>query len=910
MSFPCRTERHALIRLIRVSVMAVPTTRAGLPHFPLPLRPHARSLLRLITLSTALIFADSIGLGAPAAPLVDAAVGDIRLVVAGTDAGGVGETYFAREANGAWTEIASGFLPIFTGAEAENRFFDTRVTPHRYSCEEILSDRQVEQTKDGDKVIVRIRGARAGRIALTKTITLHRGSPWAEVEIEATLAEPQLDYLRSSVTFVPGGPLDFVHSPTTKQEDRFNSGPARDQVIGDHAFHSPAVILQKGTLAIALIPRLDLINAKKVLSADARSVQRVPRGKFSVPLEPENNSMPTALDLTVRSGLTDRPVLSYGVMDFIVSHHIRYQRINDATMIRHLAGRSLHFGYSLLVTARARPQRAYQEVSRQLWKRYGTHEFSNATSPQLAMPVREYVRLIYHTVSKPMDPKIQAPVPGFADHGVFLDFERDGVALGGMVTPLGHLGFGDALWSFEFWNNVRDAAGMRFWGRELGMPELVGRARRIVNLALAAPQNESGFFPLVYHASSRRWQSSSIGREPNPRFPHPWTIFAHKDTVYSVPAMSKTAAHLADYFADAEAEPRILPFLIRYADGLLKLLPPDGAMPDYFDEGMQPVPVLGRTAQPAATLWFLARMAKLTGQAEYLAAAKRIAAYLEREILPQQRWIDLEPYFSCGRNSLEHTQDLEQGLPVRGNLSMIWAAEGFLALHDVTADAADLARGEAVVDYLAFAQASWRPHYVYTANPFGGCTADNIDTATWLDARHCELVHPFLEYGLRLGRSDLLERGVAAARAGVALINHPRHKANGIYRHPNLYGTGLGPENINHEGHNQSAMRTHPSWGECSAIFTGLATATRILGGGYIEPGRGLAVPVEPVLLPVSPTAGGRTMTVTAASALRQLPVPWTETFTATFTINQEGRLVRRPLAIGESAVLITPRSH
>ena len=52
-------------------------------------------------------------------------------------------------------------------------------------------------------------------------------------------------------------------------------------------------------------------------------------------------------------------------------------------------------------------------------------------------------------------------------------------------------------------------------------------------------------------------------------------------------------------------------------------------------------------------------------------------------------------------------------------------------------------------------------------------------------------------------------------------------------------------ENINHEGHNQSAMRTHPGWGECSGIFTGLADADRMLGGCYVNVESRIAVGVD-----------------------------------------------------------------
>jgi len=155
----------------------------------------------------------------------------------------------------------------------------------------------------------------------------------------------------------------------------------------------------------------------------------------------------------------------------------------------------------------------------------------------------------------------------------------------------------------------------------------------------------------------------------------------------------------------------------------------------------------------------------------------------------------------------------------------------------------------------------------------GAASADNVDTATWLDERQCDLVEPFIWYGLELGRQDLVERGIAAARASTVLIHHPRHIENGIYPHVNLYGVGLGPENINHEGHNQSAMRTHPSWDECSGIFTGLADAARFTEGGIIDLNHGFAVGTDGINLSLEPR--GDAFHTTATGRLSKLKLPW-----------------------------------
>ncbi|MES2981196.1 MAG: hypothetical protein V4727_02690 [Verrucomicrobiota bacterium] len=789
-------------------------------------------------------------------------------------------TAMAADKDGKWQPICRTVRPDFTKTPAANKLFDTSLTPHRYQANELFTHFSVASKSDL-QVKIKMTGQMNGRIVAEQLLTVDHGSATVHVDVSASLQEPLLDYFLSAWEFLPAGMPDFVHSPTAKKDDA-RSGPAIDQVIGDHAFHSPAIVLQKGGLYSCLIPDLTMINAHAVKSPDARRTQAVARNTFSVPIIDEYYTMPTALDLNAKSGLTDQPIFSYGMMDFVVGHHVRYQRVNNASMVRHLAEKEIRFGYEILMGADKAEGTAFQVASRHIWQRYGHPQFRDQA--HLAMPFAEYVRTIYDVVSKPMPHTIQAPVPGFKDNGVFIDFELNGKPVGGMVAPLGGMGFGDALWNFEFWNNIRDANGMVYWGEKLDMPQLKERGQRIINLALEAPRNEAGFFPLVYHAASKQWALSSLGPAPSPS-----SIFDKSAPVYNVPAMSKSAAHLLEFYQRCGKDPRIIEYLRPFADGLLARIDSRGTIPSYYTSDMKPIADLHYSAQPAAMMWFLAEMAIVTTEARYVTGAERIAEYLRKEILPQQRWVDLEVYYSCGRNGLSYTTDETQNLTIRGNLSAMWAAKGFKALYQATQQKVHLEAGAKVADYISLSQASWDPHYIYTANPFGGCTADNLDTANWLDARQCDLVEPFLWYGLELGRQDLVERGIAAARASTVLINHPRHIANGIYPYVNHYGLGLGPENINHEGHNQSAMRTHPSWGECSGIFTGLADAARFTDSGIINLDHGYAVGTDGVNLSLENR--GDSFHVSATGRLSKLKLPWEHPYEIDLKIHGKKKL-------------------
>ena len=569
---------------------------------------------------------------------------DHTAVIFTQEAGTVNVLLSAADLDGDWWPVCRTVVPDQMRARGANKLFDTSVTHHRFQANEVFTEFALTSRSEAS-VQLTMRGHLKDRVVAEQVIAFDRDGRSIHVDVSASLQKPLLDYVLSSWEFVPAGEPDFVHSPTAKKDDP-RSGPAVDQVIGDHAFHSPAIVLQKGSLYACMIPDLAVVNAHRVRSPDARRTQRVARNRFSVPIIDEYYTMPTALDLNVRSGLSTQPVFSYGMMDFVVGHHVRYQRVNDSSMIRRLAHPEIRYGYGLIVGGDARKGAAFRVSARHIWQWYGHRQFRDEA--HLAMPFAEYVRTVYDVVSEPMPPETQAPVPGYEDHGVFVDFEMNGKPVGGMVSPLGVLGFGDALWNSEFWNNIRDANGMVYWGEQLGLPELKERGQRIINTALEAPQNGAGFFPLIYHLAEKKWVLSSLGPSPSPK-----SIFDHSAPVYNVVAMSKSAAHMLEYYRRCGHDPRIVDYLRPFADGLVARIDERGTIPSYYTPDMKPIADLQYSAQPAAMMWFLAEMAEVTGDSRYRSGAEHIADYLMREIIPTQHWIDLEVYYSCGRNPLD-----------------------------------------------------------------------------------------------------------------------------------------------------------------------------------------------------------------------------------------------------------------
>ncbi len=209
-------------------------------------------------------------------------------------------------------------------------------------------------------------------------------------------------------------------------------------------------------------------------------------------------------------------------------------------------------------------------------------------------------------------------------------------------------------------------------------------------------------------------------------------------------------------------------------------------------------------------------------------------------------------------------------------MAVSWAMSGLSSLYEVTEEQEYLSAAEAVADFASLFQAVWAPHFIVTAYPFGGMCAQ-LGDAEWLDQRDHRFAGPFVQIGLLTGRQDLVERGIAASRSSLTLVNHPRHSANGIYNHSN-FPAGLGPENIDHEGFPQMPLSSGPSWSSVG----GLAAAAHVgrqLGGAYVNLERNIQVGVDGVRLRRI-WLNERTLHLQIENALAQLSTPFDVPFT------------------------------
>ncbi len=731
------------------------------------------------------------------------------------------QTFFAQR-NNTWIPIADAFVaptprpahtaPLYAGSETDGMY--------RHLVANTLSTLvSIEETPAAVHVV--LVGA-LGKARFQQTVTVEEGRDHVRIAVDAALdaKPPQIEYLLSCFVFSPGEP-DFVHTPLLKQE--------AEDVISDRSFWQPALILQQDELLCAVVPDLDAINDRAVYAKQARQPGfDLP---FRLPENPDKISMPTAFDLNRHSGMTPLPLLAYGLIDSAFVQHVHWHHSNDGSMVRELASAAIGYAFDLFLMADALPKHGYQRISRYMWQRYGSRYLAQPR-PQ-AMPFAEYARLCYPAAFA---------YRGFPDRGLatWQDFTLDGQQVGGLRCNA-------AQWYYDLqflaWFNImRDAIGMHYWGKRLIDADLIEKGRRVLNLALLAPQHR-GIFPSIYRLAERRWIGClwSFPQEYDARaLPHAWDV---NSSNYHTPAASKTCVHLLRYRRLCEDDARILPFVRAYGDFLMEKGGENGCVPSWFSQDLQALPWLATNAEGGIHIWFLSELYGATGERRYLDLATHLAQFLIEEILPDQRWIDFETFYSCSRKP-EAFRDEFTGQGPRCTLSMIWAIEGLVALFGVTGDDAYREAAEAVADYASFYQAVWQPHFIITAYAFGGCGSQNTDVE-WVDMRQSQMGEAFVRLGVVSERQDLLERGVALVRAQFALTHHPRHIGNGILTQSS-FPIGLGPENIDHEGVPQEPLRTHPDWAEVG----GLAAAATILdhlGSVFVQPQSKIAVGVDGV---------------------------------------------------------------
>jgi len=602
---------------------------------------------------------------------------------------------------------------------------------------------------------------------IVRIISLKRDEAYFKVTSNIQFARTtSLEFFADHYYFSPGANPDFTWTPSIKFDPTF--------VSADWTFKSPAVIIQKDDLALSLVPDVNSLGKDSVLN------------KCNVGLD---------MDITTKP----KPVVTYGLIPSMPHYHSAFIHPKGLRVI--MSQETVGFSYYLLLFQGLEKRKAYRQVTAFLWDKFGHNNFSKGHAAQ-KKPFNAWEEEAWHNE---------------ADK-IWFEFDYDGEKCGAFRGKQFGIKY-DAFFC-GWWNNLATSYGLELYSRRTGDKQSKERARNILNLALKAPRND-GVFPVLYSRDTgeHRWDADH-------------TFGGYRDFYHNFD-MSWTSYWLLKWFEDlVPDDKRILSTCMAYGDFLVKRQYQSGFIPSYYDKDLKvklmvpasyekgllaeiaelrkkfgqntlteflgnQIKITGKkirlneeSAEPAACAVFLAELYKVTRKKKYLQTAINAMRYLEKYIIPENKWFDYETFLSCSLKSY-YSYDSITGQNPQNNMATIQAAKAFLTLYDLTGEKRFLESGMSVLDYLSLTQQVWS-HPFLTPNLIGGFTTQNSD-AEWSDARqtHCAVL--YLDYFERTNRLEYLERGIAALRSPFPVSPYENWAHTGyLDRHGALSGFNWG----------------------------------------------------------------------------------------------------------------------
>ena len=417
-------------------------------------------------------------------------------------ADGVEQEYDARRGSD-WVLAAKAYRPAQRSLGGDSflgipPLYNTVIDPaHRLLVSECLDDVALGD-EDLERATVTLRGRRGGT-AVEQTVEIRSGERSVHISARATLdaTPPRLEYLLLPVVAAIVGRPESSHAPSYQ--------PTANSIVGDRAFFSPLASVQQESLFVGVVPDVEIANRHAVFAAGAR--QHPDSNSFPVAVDPARVTMPTGLSLLLPQAAAASPIIGFGLIDSIVHQHVWFEHPQTpGAMVRELSSKTVVIGFDLLLDANAPRFRGHEAAARHLWKRFG-HDTFLQPRPQ-ALPLAEYAAECYPAHAAYQGYEVAGEtlrhrdLPEQPELRCWQEWESDG-------TPVGGLRLHAPQW-FDFiaylgwWNNACDATGLYSWGTRTNDPALVDKARRIVSLAVSAPQN-GGLFPGIYDLRGKRW---------------------------------------------------------------------------------------------------------------------------------------------------------------------------------------------------------------------------------------------------------------------------------------------------------------------------------------------------------------------------------------------------------------------
>jgi len=524
--------------------------------------------------------------------------------------------------------------------------------------------------------------------------------------------------------------------------------PTDENIIDQHSFRSPALIVSSKDKLLTLIPDLAILSKGTPV-------------RWYLDLDAPGNK------------------LTLGMSEYRIVDHVIYSRKPGAVYPEGI----VEVGFYLMFSEdKEKIFNPWRDVLSFLWNNWGRPLFEGEGLSNTSF--EKYVEYTY-----------QWAFENWKEH-VWQEFEIEGKKVGAPVFIVnvtqspnypGEVNEREfrSIWNQAWFSSLRSAQGIFRYGRRKKDPALIEKARLTKELALSAPLDR-GFFPSVIgtemeqveiggklYNRSKGWNTYFWGNSNR----NPWTWDAKKSP-YHILDMSWTALLMLRWYDELEKDERLLDYAVRYADALLNLQDEKGFFPGWLDtETLLPLGVLDESPETSMSVTFLLKAVELTGKEQYKASALKAMDAVCEHIIPVGRWEDFETYWSCcrfGTNSHVGKKFARNNMYKQCNFSMFWTAEALYYTYKYTKKDKYLKLGRRCLDEMLMTQASWQPPYMYLST-LGGFGVMNAD-GEWNDARQSLFAELIIQYGLELGEKEYIQRGLAALRASFVMMYCPENE--------------------------------------------------------------------------------------------------------------------------------------
>lgn len=554
--------------------------------------------------------------------------------------------------------------------------------------------------------------------------------------------------------------------------------PFANNIIAQHVFRSPAMIMGDSSRQVVLIPDLDLLK--------------------------QNNSLKWYMDMDAQT-----QQMTIGLSKSRVGPHVLFERASGQV----IPPGHFEFGFYLMLNKDSNSlSDPWRKPLAFLWNKWG-HSLYQQGEPlnnKLAAYVDHTYKWAFNTWQKAVwqeftmnNKKVGAPV-----------FIVNTTQSPNYPGPVNEREF-RSIWNQAWFSSLRSAQGLYRYGQAKSDTALISKALMTKELALAFPQTDGLFSSVI---ATPMYTTEDGGKQVNRSTGWTHYYFGNSNrnpsatwqgadkAPYHILDMSWTAYLMLTWYDELEKDERLLQYAIRYGDKLLNLQDANGFFPAWLDlQTKKPLGVLDQSPETAMSVTFLLKLAALTKNEQYKTAALKALDAVTHKIIPAGQWEDFETYWSCSRilDSLVNKKVTRNDQYKQNTLSIFWTAEALFNAYKITGNKQYLQTGQRVLDELLMFQASWQPPYI-AVHALGGFGVMNGD-GEWNDSRQSLFAELIIRYGKELNNTEYVERGMAALKASFVMMYCPENPATKaqwekVYPFFNEKDYGFMMENYGHGG--------------------------------------------------------------------------------------------------------------